>query len=107
MMNLVDNAIKYTQKGWVNARMSRSKSLVTFEVRDSGIGINPIEIDKLFQKFSRAEAVTRIHTGGSGLGLFIAKKIVEAHGGRIWAESEGEGSGSMFAFTLPIEEEEK
>jgi len=104
MMNLVDNAIKYTQKGWINIRLSRSASLVTFEVRDSGIGIAADEIDKLFQKFSRAEAVSRVHTGGSGLGLFIAKKIIEAHGGRVWAESEGEGKGSMFTFTLPIDE---
>ncbi|MBI4122418.1 MAG: GAF domain-containing protein [Parcubacteria group bacterium] len=102
VMNLVDNAIKYTEKGWVNVRVSRSKSLVVFEVRDSGIGIASADIDRLFQKFTRAEAVTRIQTGGSGLGLFIAKKIVEAHGGRIWAESEGEGKGSMFTFTLPI-----
>lgn len=102
MMNLVDNAVKYTPKGWVNVRLARSKSLITFEVRDSGMGIAPDEIDRLFQKFTRAEAVTRIHTGGSGLGLFIAKKIIEAHAGRIWAESEGEGKGSMFTFTLPI-----
>lgn len=106
MMNLVDNSIKYTQKGWVNVRLNRSKSLISFEVRDSGIGIDPDEIDKLFHKFSRAEAVSRIHTGGSGLGLFIAKKIIEAHGGRIWAESPGEGKGSTFTFTLPIESAE-
>jgi len=107
MMNLVDNAIKYTQKGWINVRMSRSKSLITFEVRDSGIGIKDTEIGKLFQKFSRAEAVYRIHTGGSGLGLFIAKKIIEAHGGRIWAESNGEEKGSSFTFTIPIEEKKE
>lgn len=104
VMNLVDNAIKYTQKGWVNVRISRTKSLLQFEVKDSGIGIAASDIDRLFQKFTRAEAVTRIHTGGSGLGLFIAKKIIEAHGGKIWAESEGEGKGSMFSFTLPIVE---
>ena len=103
MMNLVDNAIKYTPKGWINVRLSRSKSFITFEVRDSGIGIDPIEMDRLFQKFTRAEAVTRIHTGGSGLGLFIAKKIIEAHAGRIWTESEGEGKGALFTFTLPID----
>ena len=106
VMNLIDNSIKYTEKGWVNIRVSRSKSLVTLEVKDSGIGIDPNEIVKLFQKFSRSEAVTRIHTGGSGLGLFIAKKIIEAHGGRIWAESEGKDKGSMFTFTLPIESKE-
>ncbi len=106
VMNLVDNSIKYTEKGWVNIRVSRSRSLMSFEVRDSGIGISSQEIDNLFQKFTRAEAVTRTATGGSGLGLFIAKKIVEAHGGRIWVESEGEGKGSMFTFTLPITTEE-
>ena len=102
VMNLVDNAIKYTEKGWINIRINRSKSLISLEVRDSGIGIASDEIDKLFQKFSRAEAVSRIHTGGSGLGLFIARKIIETHAGRIWAESEGKGKGSIFTFTLPI-----
>ena len=101
-MNLVDNAIKYTASGWVNIRVSRTPSLLTFQVQDSGMGIAAEDIDKLFQKFTRAEAVTRIHTGGSGLGLFIAKKIVEAHGGRIWVESEGVGKGSLFNYTLPI-----
>lgn len=101
-MNLVDNAIKYTPSGWVNIRISRTPSLLTFQVQDSGMGISAEDIDKLFQKFTRAEAVTRIHTGGSGLGLFIAKKIVEAHGGRIWVESEGPGKGSLFNYTLPI-----
>ncbi len=101
-MNLVDNAIKYTPTGWVNIRISRTPSLLTFQVQDSGLGISAEDIDKLFQKFTRAEAVTRIHTGGSGLGLFIAKKIVEAHGGRIWVESEGPGKGSLFNYTLPI-----
>jgi len=101
-MNLVDNAIKYTPAGWVNIRIARSPSLLTFSVQDSGMGISAQDIDKLFQKFTRAEAVTRVHTGGSGLGLFIAKKIVEAHGGRIWIESEGEGKGSLFTYTLPI-----
>ena len=101
-MNLVDNAIKYTPSGWVNIRISRTPSLLTFQVQDSGMGISAEDIDKLFQKFTRAEAVTRIHTGGSGLGLFIAKKIVEAHGGRIWIESEGPGKGSLFNYTLPI-----
>ena len=101
-MNLVDNAIKYTPSGWVNIRISRTPSLLTFQVQDSGMGISAEDIDKLFQKFTRAEAVTRIHTGGSGLGLFIAKKIVEAHGGRIWIESEGVGKGSIFNYTLPI-----
>jgi len=103
VMNLVDNSIKYTEKGWINIRISKSKSLITLEVEDSGIGISENEIDKLFQKFSRAEAVSRIHTGGSGLGLFIAKKIIETHGGRIWAESEGKDKGSSFTFTLPIQ----
>lgn len=106
-MNLVDNAIKYTPSGWIDIRISRTPSLLTVQVQDSGIGIAEKDIEKLFQKFSRAEAVSRIHTGGSGLGLFVAKKIVEAHGGRIWVESEGEGKGSLFTFTLPIVSEEK
>ena len=103
MMNLIDNAIKYTQAGGdVNVRLDRSKTLINFQVKDNGMGISAETIDKLFQKFSRANVSSRIHTGGSGLGLYIAKKIVEAHGGRIWVESDGEGKGASFFFTLPI-----
>lgn len=107
VMNLVDNSIKYTPAGSINIRLDRSPSLLTFQIKDTGIGIDPSDIDKLFQKFSRADAASHIQTGGSGLGLFVAKKIVEAHGGRIWAESEGKGQGAAITFTLPIMEEEK
>lgn len=104
VLNLVDNAIKYTDTGSIDIRFDRSPSLLSFQIKDTGAGISPEGLDKLFQKFSRADVASHIQTGGSGLGLFVAKKIVEAHGGRIWAESEGEGEGqgATFTFTLPI-----
>lgn len=71
------------------------------KIADTGRGIPKDEVDKLFNKFVRGDGIARIHPDGSGLGLYIAKKIVEAHGGRIWVESEGEGRGSTFSFAIP------
>ncbi|MDP2815630.1 MAG: ATP-binding protein, partial [Rectinemataceae bacterium] len=69
-----------------------------------GIGISPQTMDKLFQKFSRAEGVKKIYTEGSGLGLYVAQEMVKAHHGRLWAESEGEGRGSTFHIELLAED---
>lgn len=100
VLNLVDNAIKYTEKGWVKVRLLEEKTGIRVEVSDSGVGIDPRQATNLFNKFVRGSGIARIQPDGSGLGLFIAKKIVEAHAGRVWVESAGEGKGSTFIFEL-------
>ena len=102
VLNLVDNAIKYTPKGKIEVKLEQIGQAVKVSVKDTGIGMKPGQAQELFKKFVRGEGVAQINTDGSGLGLFIAKKIVEAHGGKVWAESAGEGMGSTFIFTLPI-----
>lgn len=99
--NLIDNAIKYTEKGRVKIKVEENqlKSEVLIIVSDSGQGMTKELIAKLFQKFSRRAEEERI--SGSGLGLYICKKILEDHRGKIWAESEGEGRGSKFIVSLP------
>lgn len=102
-INLVNNAIKYSPDGGQITVLARSEgSLVTFAVRDQGLGIGPEEKNRLFQRYARAtgeEGARRI--SGTGLGLFVCKALVEAHGGAIWVESQL-GQGSVFYFTIPI-----
>lgn len=102
IMNLTDNAIKYTEKGkvWLEINCTQDKQ-VKVAVHDTGVGVDPAEIDKLFSKFKRAKGITKVSPGGTGLGLFIAKKIVGAHKGEIWAESQGKGRGAAFIFKIP------
>ena len=102
LTNLVDNAIKYTPSGYVKAELQRVGATVLISVKDSGAGISPETLSNLFQKFTRAKNVAKLHTDGSGLGLYIAKQIIDAHQGKIWAESTGEGHGSRFCVELPI-----
>src|SRR3989344_1514882 len=102
MANLIDNAIKYTPKGEISVFLSEDDALgkVTLSVKDSGIGV-PKELQtRLFEKFSRGSGISKINTGGSGLGLYVAKEIIDAHSGRIWVESNGEGKGSTFIMEL-------
>jgi len=99
--NLIDNAVRYTSKGGrVDISLKRERGCVKFTVKDSGIGIPKDQQGKLFTKFFRAANAIRKETDGSGLGLFICKNIVEAHGGKVWFESE-EGKGSIFYLSLP------
>lgn len=100
--NLVDNAIKYTQKGTVIISVVLNIDTVRFSVKDTGIGMSKEDINKLFGRFSRAEGANRVNTTGTGLGLYVAKQMVEAHKGKIWAESDGAGLGSSFIVELPI-----
>lgn len=102
-LNVIDNSIKYTDKGYVRVSVEPRGDKVLVSVKDSGIGISDVSMKNLFQKFSRAKGVTKLHTDGSGLGLFIVKKIMEAHGGDVWAESEGEGKGSQFYVSIPAQ----
>lgn len=101
VLNLVDNAIKYTQKGFVKVLLQKPvNGKMQISVSDSGMGISPATIGKLFEKFSRGDS-GKVNTGGSGLGLYLAKEIMLAHGGKIWAESRGLGYGSTFIIELP------
>ena len=101
VVNLIDNAIKYTDKGTITVSLEREGDNIKFSVADTGPGIRQRDMLKLFQKFSRGTGATK-NMEGSGLGLFIANKMIKAHKGRIWAESRGEGYGSKFCFTLPV-----
>lgn len=105
VLNLIDNSIKYTPEGKIDIFVEHSDKELTFTVKDTGIGIDKDEIKSFFRKFVRGSGVAQIHTGGSGLGLFIAQKIVKEHGGNIWAESPGKGKGSSFIFTVPLYDE--
>ena len=93
--NLVSNAIKFTEQGTITVRAEMRDSTASITVRDTGSGIDPEILPRLFTKFaSKSEH-------GTGLGLFISKKIIEAHGGRIYGENNPDGKGATFAFTLP------
>ncbi|MDD5566952.1 MAG: ATP-binding protein [Patescibacteria group bacterium] len=102
VLNLVDNAIKYTEKGKITVAIEKTDNEVTVSVKDTGRGIPKEEAKRLFTKFVRGEGIAQVQPDGSGLGLYIAKRIVDAHGGQIWVESEGLGKGSTFIFTLPV-----
>ncbi|MCD4704967.1 hypothetical protein K8R66_02720 [bacterium] len=102
LINLIDNSIKYTSKGSVKVELCNDDENIIVKVKDTGVGLGKGESKKLFNKFSRGNDIARIDTTGSGLGLYIARKIIEAHGGRIWVESKGLGKGSIFQFTLPL-----
>jgi signal transduction histidine kinase len=100
LRNLLTNAVKYSPGGGVVAvEMEASDAMVTVRVRDQGTGLPPDDLPHLFERFYRAEGTRRLE--GAGLGLYICQAIVAAHGGRIWAESDGIGRGSTFSFTLP------
>ena len=104
LVNLVANAIQYTSEGGdVTISAARENDEVRIAVKDTGIGIPPEHISNLFTRFYRVDkSRSRQAGGGSGIGLTIARHLVEAHGGRIWAESQGEGMGSTFTFSLKV-----
>ena len=103
LRNLLDNAIKYSpQAGLIVVRGVVGEDEIVISVADQGLGIAPEHLNRLFDKFFRVKSGLGRHVVGSGLGLPIARTIVESHGGRIWAESQLE-QGSTFYFTLPLE----
>ncbi len=102
LTNLVGNALKYSPGGGeVRVGALATEREVVVRVTDQGLGLPPEVLPRLFEKFYRVDTPDRQHITGTGLGLAISRRIVEAHGGRIWAESRGLGEGSTFAFTLP------
>lgn len=99
--NLVGNALKFTEpEGSIDVSLARSNGEVVCKVRDTGCGIPPDELDRVFDRFYQVEKVVTRKSGGTGLGLAIVKNIVEAHGGRIWISSNL-GEGTEVSFTLP------
>jgi signal transduction histidine kinase len=101
--NLIDNAIKYTKTGWIKATVSTvaNTGAVRVAISDSGVGITPETMPKLFQKFSRATDANKTNVIGTGLGLYVVKTMVEAQHGKVWAESQGAGKGSTFIVEFP------
>lgn len=102
--NLLDNAVKYTPTGYINVHLDKNQKgdAAILTVKDTGIGISKETMAKLFQKFSRSEKSSLFNTSGSGLGLYVAKRIITDHKGRIWVESDGPGKGSGFFVELPL-----
>lgn len=102
LYNLVANALKFTPPGGrVIVEGTRGNAGVVVSAMDTGSGLSPEEIGRLFQPFSQVHDRVVAKERGTGLGLFISKGIVEAHGGKIWAESPGPGKGARFSFSLP------
>lgn len=99
--NLLANAVKFTPAGKVGIRARRIDNGIEVAVWDTGIGIAPENLGKVFEAFFRVESAHTKETEGTGLGLAICQKIIELHGGRIWIESEGVGKGTTVKFTVP------
>ena len=132
ILNFVDNAIKYTPEGrvWVEVSAEpRPKQLgndpayakalagkqdssskiqdagIKVCINDTGLGLDPEDAKKLFDKFSRVKGIAQVNPDGSGLGLYITKKLSEAHNGGVWVESKGKGQGSSFCLWVPVKVE--
>jgi len=102
VMNIIDNSIKYTAKGSVTVSLKKEENNIEFCVSDTGMGIEAEDLPRLFQKFQRGTGTFLVHTEGTGLGLYVAREMIEQHKGKIWAESKGKNKGSKFIFTIPI-----
>ena len=103
LINLLGNALQYTpERGKVSLTVRQAGKEILIQVKDTGVGIPAEHLEYLFNRFYRVDKSRSRAGGGSGVGLTIAKHLVEAHGGRIWVESEGPGNGSTFSFNLPI-----
>ncbi len=103
--NLVNNALKYTQRGTIRISVydDPKKKLIYVDISDTGIGMSPQTIDDMFEKFERAHNANAVNVTGTGLGLYIARKIAQEMGGDVTAMSEGEGKGSTFTLHLPLQ----
>jgi len=102
VMNVIDNAIRYTEKGGITIKCEMQDAKCKIEVSDTGAGMTKAELSKMFESFSRGAAGTRLYTEGVGLGLYVARKFIEAHDGKVWAKSKGKDKGSTFYIELPM-----
>jgi len=102
VFNFVDNAIKYSEKGTITVQTQNESDRYTCVVRDQGLGFNKEDEANFFQKFYRGKNVEGINVNGTGLGIYVCRRFIEAHGGDVWAKSPGKGKGSEFGFSIPI-----
>jgi signal transduction histidine kinase len=103
LINIIGNALQYTPEGGhVTVSAQKQGNFVEIRVRDDGEGIDAVHLPHLFTRFYRVDKSRSRARGGSGIGLTIAKQLVDAQGGEIWAESLGVGQGSTFGFTVPV-----
>ena len=101
LFNIIDNAIKYTNKGGITLILSKNKRSIRLEVRDTGIGLEPEKAKQLFSSiFIRGKEAQKIHGSGKGVGMYVTGYIIKAHGGKIWAESKGKNKGTSFFIEL-------
>lgn len=101
LKNLIDNSIKYTPSGSVTISISKLDGKLRFEITDTGVGITPEDMQHLFTEGGHGKESQLINVDSTGFGLYIVKNIIEAHHGKVWAESEGKGKGSHFIVELP------
>lgn len=99
--NLIENALRYTPKGGIEVALARIENAILFSVKDSGVGISDEDMPRLFTEGGKGKDSSRVNPSSTGYGLFIAKQVVEAHGGVIWARSEGVNRGSTFYACFP------
>jgi signal transduction histidine kinase len=106
--NLIDNSVKYTLAGSVTVSLKKirtdNKDQVLFEVSDTGVGLSDEDKQKLFTEGGKGGEATKTNIDSTGYGLYILKKIVENHNGKVWAESAGRGHGSQFYISLPVKQ---
>ncbi len=100
--NYIDNALKYASKGRVEVVLERDGDGVVCRVKDRGAGFDKKDEANFFQKFYRGENVKHMDVNGTGLGLYVCRKFIEAHNGHVWAHSRGLGKGSEFGFKIPL-----
>jgi len=107
MLNFIDNAVKYSNKGKILIKSENEDKGITFRVQDSGLGFDKKDEVNFFQKFYRGKNVEGINITGTGLGLYVCRKFIETHDGKIWGHSKGLGKGSEFGFWIPFKNKAK
>lgn len=100
--NLIDNAVKYTPQGQITLITEKIPNAIRFKISDTGLGIAIGQESRLFRRFIRGVEKSKVYIAGTGLGLYFCRRVIEAHDGKIWAESKGVNQGSTFIFDLPI-----
>lgn len=101
IFNFIDNAFKYSEEGSIAVTLEHEKEGLTVRVKDTGVGFDLVDKEHFFAKYFRGENVKNLSAGGTGIGLYVCRRFVEAHGGQVWAKSDGLWKGSEFGFWIP------